>query len=258
MKKINVLVTNDDGFDAVGLKVLVSSLQKVASVYTVAPDYQNSSVSHSLNLKYPVFITRENSRLFKITGTPADCVRLGVLEIYKKVKFDLILSGINYGANMGEDVLYSGTVAAARESVLLNIPGIAVSLVCDNDNFQNYKPAGDVVKKVVSNLLVLSKKTGCKLWNINVPNITVKTGKLKGICFTKLGKRVYDNKICVTKNPRGTDVYWLMGRYVSGKSVINSDITTVEKGYVSVTPMITDTTNNGVLDSIIDMDLLKK
>lgn len=240
----SILVTNDDGISSSGIKILAKTLESLGDVYIVAPEGEQSAVAHALTLHRPLKFERAGENAYFVNGTPTDCVIIGVNKILPH-KPDIIVSGINNGANLGDDITYSGTVAAAIEGTLLGIPSIAVSLVREDQNngvdsktdlkFQaaaNF--AGEITERVLDNGL-----PDDTLLNINIPY----SAKINGVRITKQGKRVYDNSIQELLDPRGREYYWIGGGVPQWGSGKNTDIEAIQDGYISVTPVHLDLTN---------------
>jgi 5'-nucleotidase len=227
MKK-NILITNDDGIYGPGLKPLIKELKKLGNVVVVVPDHDRSAVSHSITLNRPLNVRELHKDVFLIHGTPADCVRLGVIHILNR-SAQIVVSGINTGPNLGQDVIYSGTVAGAREGALLGIPSMAVSVA--DPNKPNYPLAARITAKFVKNILERDKFPKEVFLNINIPY------KVKGVKVAELGDRIYDDEIETRTDPRGKKYFWLAGKSISGIVQQGMDIETVNSNYVSVTPL---------------------
>lgn len=238
-----VLVTNDDGVNAPGLTVLYEALSKaldgVAKLYVVAPDRERSASSHSLTLHKPLRVEHLRDCVYSVNGTPTDCVALGVQKILPE-RPALVMSGINRGANLGDDVTYSGTVSAAMEGTILNIPSVAVSLVVDGGARPNFETAAEVARQMA--LFVLENSLPYDtLLNVNVPDREI--GAIQGIKFTRQGKRIYEGSIQETYSPWGEKYYWIGGGRPLWEHGEDTDISAVLQGYVSVTPLHLDLTN---------------
>lgn len=227
-----ILVTNDDGIYGSGLKPLVKELKKIGRVIVVVPDQERSGTSHSITLHKPLRIQEIEKDTFLVNGTPADCVRYGSLSLAKRT-VDLVVSGINTGPNMGSDVIYSGTVAGAREGVLLGLPSFAISVAEPAGG--NFALAGKIAAQIGKKLLGAGIPKGIYL-NVNVPKA------VKGIKLTSLGQRVYDDEIECRTDPRGIKYYWLAGKFVSCVHKKGTDVTVTQDGYASVTPLLLDPT----------------
>ena len=234
MKRI--LISNDDGIHAPGLKALVTILEPLAELTVVAPLTEQSAASHALSLHHPVRIMELEPRRFAVEGTPTDCVLLAVNEIMSN-KPDLVVSGINHGRNLGEDVLYSGTVAAAMEGAILGIPSLAVSLASRES--MDFEVAAGVTADLVENLLNTDHPASFLL-NVNIP--AGKKKELSGVRVTRLGHRVYKNVVIKKQDPRGRDYYWIAGDAAWDPDE-ESDFAAVSAGYVSMTPLLMDLTD---------------
>ncbi|MCX7957232.1 MAG: 5'/3'-nucleotidase SurE [Endomicrobia bacterium] len=233
MKRYKILVTNDDGLFSEGLLPLVRELKKIAELCIIIPEKEMSAVSHSLTLQNPVRVRDIKYNGFDIklvSGTPADCVRLGIIE-FQKCKTDIVVSGINHGSNLGYDVNYSGTVAAAREAVLLRKTGVALST-----SSNNYNIVAKYSKEIVKQLLKLKKTM---LLNINFPH------KPRGIKITILGERRYEDIVHKKIDPIGLPYYWLKSNLLienkNQKPI--TDIFAIKKNYISITPLTLDITD---------------
>lgn len=246
-----ILVTNDDGISSQGIKILAKMLESAGDVYVVAPESEQSAVAHSLTLHRPLKFDKVGKRAYSINGTPTDCVIIGINKLLPQ-KPDIIVSGINNGGNLGDDVTYSGTVAAAMEGTLLGIPSIAISLaIKDMNNGANrqrpaaLKEAAGFAVKLAGMVLEngLPKDT---LLNVNVPDCK----ENKGVKFTVQGKRVYDNAVQELQDPRGRRFYWIGGGAPQGRGGENTDIEAVQDGYISITPVHLDLTNHKALKHI--------
>ena len=243
---MRILLSNDDGVHAEGLKVLQRELGKFADVWVVAPLEEKSTTGHSLTLHKPLRMIPMGHRFFGVSGSPADCVYLGIRQVLKGMP-DVVVSGINRGANLGQDVYYSGTVSAAREACILGLPSIAVSLAIDfgspvNDLKLHYitaaKLAARLVRQIKTKKLDLPKHT---LLNLNVPDRPI--GKIKGIRLSRQGFRFYSGSILQRKDHRGKDYYWVGGQYKGFRREDGTDCTAIEDGYASLTPLKLDSTD---------------
>ncbi len=239
-----ILVTNDDGIQSPGIKALAKALQSVGEVYVLAPDRERSAVGHSLTLNHPLRADRIDSHTFAISGTPTDCVMMGVLG-FLKTKPDLVVSGINRGPNLGDDITYSGTVSAAIEGTLLGIPSFAISLAGRTE--LNFKPAGEFAKQVAQQILKngLPKDT---LLNVNIPAVPAK--KIKGVQVVSQGKRIYRDKLIEKTDPRGRSYYWIGGEEPAFKNEPGTDFRAIQENYISVTPLHLDLTHHKSLVTI--------
>ena len=235
-----ILVTNDDGVHAAGLAALAAAVADLGDVTVIAPEREQSACGHALTLHRPLRVVEVRDRWFSVNGTPSDCVNLGVLGFLPERPV-LVVSGINHGSNLGDDVTYSGTVSAAMEGTLLGIPSIAVSLVEGTD----FTAAADAARLVATRALVegIPRKT---LLNVNVPP------EPRGIRVTALGHRVYAGKIVEQKDPRGRTHYWIGAGPPEWEALEGTDMGAVHEGYVAVTPVHLDLTNHRALAQMTD------
>lgn len=231
-----ILITNDDGVHSDGITALKDALSPGNVVYVMAPERERTCVAHAITLHKPLRIREHGGDVFSSNGTPADCVLLGIKTIMPR-KPDFIVSGINKGPNMGQDVNYSGTVAAAKEGASLGIPSLAVSL-CAREDFRFHDAALCVVD-IIERLRHKEMPQGVFL-NVNIPNIPSR--ELKGFMVTSLGKRIYNEVVVERVDPRGGKYYWIGGNGVSCEYTPGSDFSATEKGYISLTPLGLDTT----------------
>jgi 5'-nucleotidase len=236
-----LLVTNDDGVHAEGLAALAGALQDLGEVYVIAPEREQSACSHALTLHRPLRVSRLRDRWFAVNGTPSDCVNLGVLGFLPEPPV-LIASGINHGANLGDDVTYSGTVSAAMEGTLLGVSSLAVSLVKGDD----FSEAARVAQLVASRVLVegLPAKT---LLNVNVP-----PGVPRGVRVTRQGHRVYTEKVVEQRDPRGRTHYWIGAGEPRWEALDGTDMAAIHESLVSVTPLHLDLTHHRALAQMAD------
>lgn len=235
MKRI--LLTNDDGFFASGITALEKVLDTKYEVFIVAPDRERSAVSHSLTLHNPLRIRKISDKKYITDGTPTDCILLALHNIILNIPPDLIISGINNGANMGEDVLYSGTVAAAIEGMNSGIPSIAVSLTSREKG--SFEQAAKIVDFLLQNDLksIIFPDT---ILNINIPPLSIK--EIKGVKLTSLGHRKYSDFILERKDPHGESYYFIGGDPPKWFGNDKSDYSAIKQGYVSITPLKVDMT----------------
>jgi 5'-nucleotidase len=236
-----LLLTNDDGVHASGLAALATALGELGDVYVIAPEREQSACGHALTLHRPLRVDRLEERRFAVNGTPSDCVNLGVLGFLQE-KPVLVVAGVNHGSNLGDDVTYSGTVSAAMEGTLLGVPSIAVSLVSGGE----FAQAAAVARLIAMRVLVagLPRKT---LLNVNVP-----AHPAQGIRLTRLGHRVYSEKIVEQKDPRGRTHYWIGAGEPEWEELHGTDMGAIHEGYISVTPLHLDLTNHRALDQLAD------
>lgn len=232
-----ILVTNDDGLAAEGIIALSRSLAPLGKVIVVAPEQEQSASSHAITLDKPLRIKEHAPSVYGVSGTPSDCVLLAVHGILDG-KPDLIVSGINHGPNMGEDVLYSGTVAAAIEGSILGIPAMALSLASWEPAV--FAGAATAARRLAGTLLDLERGRP-RLWNVNVPSIA--PDQIKGIRITRLGSRIYNDLIIKKKDPRGKDYFWIGGAEPGWSTGEDTDFAAVSAGFISVTPLRLDFTD---------------
>lgn len=240
---MRILISNDDGYFAPGIAALADSLSRFAEVAVVAPERDRSGASHSLTLDRPLSVRRAPSGFHYVNGTPTDCVHLAVTG-FLEFRPDLVVSGINHGANMGDDTIYSGTVAAAMEGYLLGIPAIAVSLV--GREGKHFQAAADVAAEVVQS--VAGDAAGLPfLLNVNVPDLAA--DKVRGTRVTRLGKRHMAEPVVRSTNPRGETIYWVGAVGAAQDAGEGTDFHAVAEGYVSITPLQVDLTKFDALDA---------
>ncbi|QEQ95735.1 5'/3'-nucleotidase SurE [Neptunomonas concharum] len=232
----NILISNDDGVFAPGLAALANALSEVASIQVVAPDRNRSGASNALTLDRPVDAHRHDNGFVSLSGTPTDCVHMGVSGLFGAVP-DIVVSGINAGANLGDDVIYSGTVAAAMEGRSLGLPPIAVSLAGHYP--KHYETAAAIAKTIVENVSSLGLPARSVL-NVNVPDLPL--SDIQGIHITRLGHRAAAGKPESSKDPRGKVRYWVAGAGDALDNAPGTDFYAVEHGFVSITPLHIDMT----------------
>ena len=252
---MNILITNDDGIYADGIIELAKAISKIANVYVVAPESQKSATGHAITIHNPIMVHKidlgENIKSYAISGTPADCVKVGIEGLFKDINIDLVLSGINNGSNLGTDVIYSGTVSAALEGFILNKPSIAISYDEVNVKREIYKDASKYVVNLVENIKdKLDLLNDCIL-NVNIPNT-----KIKGSKITKLGQRNYDNAMVEKINPFGQKYYWIGGKLMELDQDEDSDIACVKDGYISITPINIEMTNLRKFELLKDIKMI--
>jgi 5'-nucleotidase len=243
-----ILVTNDDGVHSPGLLSLFNAMKEIGDAYVIAPDRERSAVSHALTLHRPLKAEKLREHVFSLNGTPTDCVAVGVHKMLPERPV-FIVSGINKGANLGDDITYSGTVSAAIESTIMGIPAFAVSLAVSNKpslplHFETAATiAGEIGQYILTNSLPYDT-----LLNVNVPDI--KPATIKGIKFTRQGKRIYDGSIQETFDPHGEKHYWIGGGKPYWEHAEDTDIQAVHDSYISITPLHLDMTNYDALKSL--------
>lgn len=246
---MKILITNDDGIFAEGLLKLACSLEKLGEIYIVAPDRQRSAMGHAITMHEPLRASKiqifdKSFHAWSVSGTPADCVKLGI-EALLPHKPDIVLSGINSGANLGTDVLYSGTVSAAIEGAMLGFPSVALSLAGFSDF--NYDYAGEF-SCIVAKKMIEKKLPPDTLLNVNIPNCSRK--EIGGVKITTLGVRKYKNSFIERIDPRGQSYYWLGGEIAEDNNLEGTDIHCVKNNNISITPIHFDLTRFGLLKEL--------
>jgi len=238
-----ILLCNDDGIYSEGLTAIEAALREVGEIYTVAPDRAQSSMSHALTLHRPLRVQELAPRRLAVDGTPVDCVKLSLTGLLP-VRPNLVISGINKGPNLGNDIIYSSTVSAAIEGALLGIPAIAVSLVTFKDF--DFRAAAEFTAELVERIAErgIPAKT---LLNVNVPPGL--KNNLKGWCATRMGKRHYSETIVERVDPRGGKYYWIGGDDLGFADEEGTDCKAVSEGYISVTPLQVDLTDYKLLQN---------
>jgi len=247
---MKILLTNDDGINADGIRAMEKELRQIADVITFAPDREQSASSHSLTLSRPLRIVDRGDNRYTCDGTPTDCVMLAIHGILKHKNPDMIVSGINHGANMGEDVTYSGTVAAAIEGSTMKIPSIAVSNI-DAHNIESYRPAAKFIAKFIKQYGKLNLQSDIFL-NINFPILENK--RFSGYRITKLGRREYNDIVIEKTDPRGKHYYWIGGES-TWDNIEGSDFEAVSDGFVSISPLKMNFTHKEAVDSMKSIKL---
>jgi len=241
---MRILLSNDDGYFAPGLSALAHALAAIAEIIVVAPERDRSGASNSLTLDRPLSLRRSHNGFYYVNGTPTDCVHLAVTG-WLETPPDMVISGINHGANMGDDTIYSGTVAAATEGFLLGIPAMAISLASQGHG--HYSTAARVAVELVERMRNRPLPPPCLL-NVNVPDLPYEA--LKGIEVTRLGKRHKAEPVVKTQSPRGETVYWVGAAGSAQDAGPGTDFHAVAQGCVSVTPLQMDLTHFAQLDEV--------
>ncbi|MGI6205008.1 MAG: 5'/3'-nucleotidase SurE [Anaerovoracaceae bacterium] len=258
---MNVLVSNDDGIKAAGIRVLIKALSGVedVNIYVCAPDGQRSASGHSITMGGgPIFVTDDEIPgvlwAQALSGTPADCVKSGIkrLRREKGVEIDVVFSGINHGSNIGTDVFYSGTVSAAVEGVLNGVPAIAVSVGTHHPTMAQLENCTTIIQDMCRR--VVPKLGRGTVVNINFPDVPPE--ELKGIKFCEMGPREYDEKFDIEKNPAGRKYYWYTGKLVHYDELPgNPDVMAYQDGYVTVTPLKLDMTDYSLMEAMKGWDI---
>jgi 5'-nucleotidase len=243
---MRILLSNDDGYFAPGLAALYAALSPIAEITVVAPERDKSGASNSLTLDRPLSIRKAPNGFFFLNGTPTDCVHMAVTGMLDWVP-DMVVSGINHGSNMGDDTIYSGTVAAATEGFLLGIPSIAVSLVSKSG--QNFETAAQVAAELVLRQQK-SPLSVASLLNVNVPDVP--KDQLQGFEITRLGKRHKAEPVVKTTNPRGDTVYWIGAAGGAADAGPGTDFYATQNNRVSITPLQMDLTHFQHMKSVAD------
>lgn len=262
MLQLLILLTNDDGLHAIGIQAMRRELEEMpgVEVWVVAPDRERSASGHAITLHRPLFATEATAqggtapqtRLFSVTGTPADCAKLGIEELLPR-RPDLVISGINRGANLGTDVLYSGTVSAAVEGTILGIPAIAVSYASFSATTpEDYALAARFARRLAERVQAEGLPAGTLL-NVNVP--AVEEDFLAGVAITKLGVRLYQNQWDRRVDPRGKVYYWLAGEVMEQHNDPDTDVVAVQNNKISVTPIQLDLTDYQTLKTLKEWNL---
>ncbi len=238
---MHILLSNDDGILAHGLRVLERACDGLGTISVVAPDREQSATSHSLTMHHPLRPVRLGERRWQVDGTPTDCVLLGINALLPQ-KPDFVISGINHGPNMGEDVLYSGTVAAAMEGLALGIPSIAISfagsLLRADALLEQHVP---LLRQLLAHLTSLPDFPPNTLLSVNLP--PVEADRVQGVRLTRLGRRVFSDSLTPMKDPWGRQIYWIGGGSVTWSGADDSDFRAVHDGFISVTPLHLDLTH---------------
>ena len=243
---MKILLSNDDGYRAEGLAALVDAVGAHGAITIVAPDRNRSGASNSLTLDVPLRATLYAPDAYFINGTPTDCVHMAVSGFFDH-EHDLVVSGVNHGANLGDDVLYSGTVAAAVEGRFLGLPAIAVSLCMEAGTPRNFASAARVAADLVARL-IKGPPPDAMILNVNVPDLP--DGQLRGLRVTRLGNRHRSEPAVRAQDPRGHDVYWVGAAGAGQDAGPGTDFDAVANGYVSITPLQIDLTRHAAIPSI--------
>ncbi len=245
MQPVGILITNDDGYGAEGLKALEESLGALGDVWVVAPDREQSGQGHALTLNYPLRFHRRGPRHFVVQGTPTDCVYLAVHTILKAdVRPQLVVSGINRGYNLGDDITYSGTVSAAFEATLMSLPAFAISQEVGDASPVDFKAAARFARNLAQEILSRGMPPDTLL-NVNVPRKDP-----NGVRVTRQGKRIYPGGVIERHDPKGRAYYWIGGQSADWEDDPLSDFAALADGCISVTPLHLDLTNDKVIDQV--------
>jgi 5'/3'-nucleotidase len=243
-----ILVTNDDGVYSPGILILAKRLREIDTVVIVAPDRERSAAGHSMTLHRPLLIEEIKESIYSVNGTPTDCVNIAVKGLLKEIP-RLVVSGINKGPNLGDDVTYSGTVAGAIEGILLGIPSFAISLAAREDF--RFAEASEVAVRTASGILDQGLPGGTLL-NINVPNLPI--DQMQGTLITRLGKRIYHQMTVERVDPRGKKYYWIGGGEPDWEREEGTDLDAVDRKFVSITPLHLDMTDYASFDRLRSLE----
>jgi 5'-nucleotidase len=245
---LKILVCNDDGIDSEGIYAIVESLKEIATVTVVAPLKEQSAVGHAITMQIPLRVTKSfkdgNFFGYAVNGTPADCIKIGIRNIMKEPP-DLVVSGINHGSNTAINIIYSGTVSAAREAAIMDIPSMAVSVT--NHEVTDFRFAAKVTKLIAKEMAGKDIPKGTLL-NINVPDVP--EGQIAGIILTKQGKSKWDDIYEQRVDPYGKDYYWLTGNLMEVDTDVETDQVAIKKNYVSISPIHFDLTDYETFDKM--------
>ena len=242
MARVRILVTNDDGIASPGLHAVAAELSALGEVWIVAPDRERTAVGHAVTLHKPLRITKMAPRVFMVNGTPVDCVNLALVKVLPR-RPALIVSGINRGVNLGDDVMYSGTVSGALEGTILGIPSVAVSQ--EGGETFRFEVGAKYAARVAAEVLQHGLPTETIL-NVNIPDVPLRS--IKGVKVTCLSRRRFNNPIVEKVDPRGRKYYWIAGTRQSWSREKDADHEALEQHMVSVTPIHLDTTHHAMLE----------
>lgn len=250
---MKILISNDDGILANGIRALIESLSSCHDVYVVAPDRERSAAGHSLTLQTPLRVEEVDSkygakRCWMTTGTPGDCMKLAINAVLsEEEKPDLVITGINHGPNLGADILYSGTVSSAMEGAMMNYPGIAVSLASLSNNYEDFKFSANFVAELLNRLDIknIPEKT---ILNINIPGL--EKDDIAGIAVTELGSRMFTNAYEKRVDPRGKVYYWMAGELINEPEDAFTDIAAIRNNKISITPVTYEMTRKNIIHDL--------
>jgi len=243
---MRILVSNDDGYLSPGLQALVDAMQPYGEIFVIAPEQNHSGASNSLTLNRPLSVQRGSNGFLLVNGTPTDCVHIGLTGLLEH-RPDLVVSGINDGQNMGDDTIYSGTVAAAMEGFVFGVPSIAFSLV--EPGYRHLATAAAIAAEVVGRIAAQPLSSACLL-NVNIPNLA--RSAIRGIAVTRLGKRHASEPVIRAQSPRGDTIYWVGPAGLAKDAGEGTDFHAIANGYVSLTPLQIDLTDTAQLPAVRD------
>jgi 5'/3'-nucleotidase len=244
---MNILVSNDDGILAPGLALLADVCQAVGQVTVIAPDREQSGTSHSLTMHRPLRPARRPDGSYQVDGTPTDCVLLALGALMPE-RPDFVFSGVNHGPNMGEDVLYSGTVAAAMEGVSLGVPSVAISFAGPASDLAALNSYREILGRLVNHIVTVQTFPPATLLNINLPPGGAPA--VKGIKVTALGSRYFSESLTRMKDPWGREIFWIGGGEIHWTGGAESDHHAVSEGYISITPLHMDLTDYRLIETV--------
>lgn len=255
---MKILISNDDGIAANGIRALTEALAEKHDVYVVAPDRERSAAGHSLTLHTPLRVDKLDDNTYKAksawvtTGTPGDCVKIAINAILKRDEMpDLIISGINHGPNLGTDILYSGTVSCAMEGAMLGFPSIAVSLASMQWDYENFKFASKFIVNLLDKKLNVKDFPPRTILNINIPSVD--EDDIAGIAVTEMGGKVFTNDYEKRIDPRGKVYYWMAGELTTESADANTDISAIRNNKISITPVTYDMTHFAMMDELEEL-----
>jgi 5'-nucleotidase len=254
--KLKILISNDDGISSIGIAALVKELKKIGEVTVVAPATEQSAVGHAITMKYPLRVTKffVGGEFFgyAVDGTPADCIKMGIRNIMKDIP-DIVISGINLGSNAAINIIYSGTVSAAREAAIMDVPAIAISVASHDAKHFEYAAqfTAELTQMVVKNGL----QTGTLL-NVNVPDIAKE--EIEGVLITQQGKSKWDDVYEERLDPYGKKYFWLTGNLIEADNTLEADHFALKNNYVSVTPIHFDLTDYKTFESMKSWNLERR
>lgn len=251
---MNILISNDDGIAANGIRVLTEELSKHHNVYVIAPDRERSAAGHSLTLHTPLRVEELDNgkngatRTWVTTGTPGDCVKIGINAILSEEEQpDIVISGINHGPNLGADILYSGTVSCAMEGAMLGVPSIAVSLASMSADYEDFKFSAKFVASLLNKLKEF-KFPPKSILNVNIPKLDA--DDIVGVAITELGRKMFTDAYEKRVDPRGKVYYWLAGELINEPEDAPTDIAAVRNNKISITPVTYEMTKTETIDDL--------
>lgn len=247
---MRILIVNDDGINASGIKTLAKKIAAKHDVTVVAPDSERSATSHSITIHRPLRVKKaepagmEGIPCYVVDGLPVDCTKIGVTHVMHS-EVDLVVSGINHGSNMGSDILYSGTVSAALDAIIMGYPAMAVSIASFTPG--HLESAAEIALKLVDSGMFKEQPDGV-LYNLNTPDMPL--NKIKGLRVTRQGRTIYKDSVDVRSDPRGNEYIWMSGELIECSVIDDTDVSTVKQGYASITPIKYDLTDKEQLDRL--------